>query len=354
MKSTLGKRLSEEERTSCDVGFVVGGVSVRLASTAASAVALVPSLEPFRAETCPADIDVRIERTADLCSPKRRRLFDSGSVWSLYEDGLEFQFDFCAPALGGQPYKRLFVDKQFHQARLQMSEACFIGTDYAVGPMEYPLDELLIMYRLTQEKAIELHGCGIVRADGTGNLFVGHSGAGKSTTTRFWTAREEVEVLSDDRIIVRRDHKKQVPHRCCAPVRKDNENCGADKEQKQVLRLRAPSASPSGHAAQDDKTNVIRMYGTPWHGEAMYASPNSAPLARIFVLEHGHGNMITRLTPSQAVAELFARAFVPFHRHEYVESALTFLEEVVEEIPVYRYAFEPNEAAVEVVAGFRD
>ena len=36
-------------------------------------------------------------------------------------------------------------------------------------------------------------------------LFVGHSGAGKSTTTRLWTERENVEVLSDDRIIVRRD-----------------------------------------------------------------------------------------------------------------------------------------------------
>jgi hypothetical protein len=210
-----------------------------------------------------------------------------------------------------------------------MSSESFVGFPHAVIPLDYPLDELLIMHRLTQEKAIELHGCGIVRADGTGNLFVGHSGAGKSTTTRLWTGLEDVEVLSDDRIIVRRDGGKQVPHRRCAPVRNDR-----------------------GNFARDDRT--IRMYGTPWHGEAMYASPNSAPLARIFVLEHGHGNVITRLSPSQAVAELFARAFVPFHRHEYVESALTFLEEVAEEIPVYRYAFEPNEAAVEVVAGFRD
>ena len=147
-----------------------------------------------------------------------------------------------------------------------------------VEPLGYPLDELLIMHRLTQEKAIELHGCGIVRPDGTGNLFVGHSGAGKSTTTRLWTAREDVEVLSDDRIIVRRETVA--------------------------------------------KTERMRMYGTPWHGEAMYASPRSAPLARIFILEHGHGNVITRLSPSQAVAELFARSFVPFHRHEYVDSAL--------------------------------
>jgi hypothetical protein len=181
------------------------------------------------------------------------------------------------------------------------------------------------MHRLTQEKAIELHGCGIVRADGIGNLFVGHSGAGKSTTTRLWTALEDAEVLSDDRIIVRRDEaEKQVPHRRSAPVRNDNAK------------------------------NKIRMYGTPWHGEAMHASPNSAPLARIFVLEHGHGNVLTPLTPSQAVAELFARAFVPFHRHEYVESALSFLQEVVDTVPVYRFAFEPDHRAVDTILNLRD
>ena len=96
------------------------------------------------------------------------------------------------------------------------------------------------------------------------------------------------------------------------------------------------------------------MYGTPWHGEAMYASPNSAPLARIFILQHGHGNILTRLSPSQAVAELFARSFVPFHRHEYVESALEFLQEVVDSVPVYHYAFEPDQRAVDTILNFHD
>lgn len=86
----------------------------------------------------------------------------------------------------------------------------------------------------------------------------------------------------------------------------------------------------------------------------MFASPNSAPLTRIFVLEHGHGNIIMRLPSSQAVAELFARSFVPFHRHEYVESALVFLEELVDAVPVYRYAFEPDQRAVEKILQFHD
>jgi hypothetical protein len=356
--------------------FRIGGVSVQVAGQNNDDVTLVPSLEPFRTESRVSDINIQVEWAERLDPAAGQPLFDSGSVWKLYEDGAGFQFDFSAPILGTQLYKRLLVDDQFRQARLQMSAECFAGGEYAVAPLEYPLDELLIMHRLTQEKAIELHSCGIVRPDGTGNLFVGHSEAGKSTTTRLWTAREDVEVLSDDRIIVRRDED-------ASSVETPFGGAGSSGVAE-VLRLRDRSASPTGHSAQDDRVEKrvphrafspvrndkpvwsdspvrndnkgggMRMYGTPWHGEAAFASPGSARLARIFILEHGSGNVLTQLSPSQAVGELFARSFVPFHRHEYVDSALQFLQEVVDAVPCYRYAFEPNQGAVERILEFRD
>jgi hypothetical protein len=328
--------------------FIVGGVSVQLRGDYVCDVALVPSLRPFSAESGVSDIHVQVERVAALARSPEGQLFDSGAVWRLYEDESGFQFDFSAQCFGEQPYKRLVVDRHFCTATLQLNQECFSRAAGIAAPLDYPLDELLIMHRLTQEKAIELHSCGIVRPDGTGNLFVGHSGAGKSTTTRLWTAREDVEVLSDDRIIVRRD--------AGCDVRIPRE-AAHDTSNPEVLRLRDCSASRSNHFAQDDKTKRVsgmRMYGTPWHGEAAYASPGSAVLARIFILEHGRGNVLTRLSPSQAVGELFARSFVPFHRHEYVDSALEFLQELVGAVPVYHYAFKPTEAAVERILEFRD
>jgi hypothetical protein len=327
--------------------FSVGGVSVKLDGGRGEDVALVPPLEPFRIQTGISDVNIRVERIVRLAPASGRRLFDSGTTWDLSQGNGNFQFDFTAAIFGDRPIKRLLIDSRFRQATLQMNEECLAGFPFTIEPLGYPLDELLIMHRLTQEKAIELHSCGIVRADGTGNLFVGHSGAGKSTTTRLWTEREDVEVLSDDRIIVRRDD---------AVSQVETSFGAADSIPGiEILRLRDRSASPNGHYAQDDKKKKqMRMYGTPWHGEAMYASPGSAVLARIFILEHGRGNVITRLSPSQAVAELFARSFVPFHRHEYVDSALEFLQEVVDTVPCYRYSFEPDERAVEKIFHFRD
>lgn len=297
-------------------GFGVGGVSVQLAGESDADVALVPSLEPFRIEAGNPDINIRVEWVPHLSPSLGQRFFDSGTTWELHggQSQDEFHFDFNAAIFGDRAFKRLQIDSRFEQATLQMNRECLANLPRSVEPLGYPLDELLIMHRLTQENAIELHGCGIARPNGEGNLFVGHSGAGKSTTTRLWTSTEEVELLSDDRIIVR------------------------------------PDATCDGNAG----SGPMRMYGTPWHGEAMFASPASTPLSRIFILEHGHGNVLTRLSRSQAVAELFARSFVPFHRHEYVDNALSFLEQVAESVPCYRYAFEPDQRAVERILNFRD
>lgn len=326
--------------------FQIGGISVELSADREADVALLPSLEPFRMRCGFPDLRVRVTWTDALGAESKLPVFDSGTTWKAFEAERGLQFDFLSPRLGDQPYKRLHVDRHFGVARLQMSRKSFLNFPRDAEPLEYPLDELLIMHRLTQEQAIELHGTGIVRPNGEANLFVGHSGSGKSTTTRLWTAAEDVEVLSDDRIIVRGEKS--------APARGGNFGVAGGAYEQEVLRLRDCFALRTNLSAQDDKSKKMRMYGTPWHGEAMYASPGSAPLTRIFVLEHGHGNLITPLPPSQAVAELFARSFVPFHRHEYVNSALGFLEALANAVPVYRYAFEPDQRAVEKIRNFHD
>jgi len=374
----LGTSVAGETPTSISHFIRIGGVSLEFRCDFVRFV-IPRGLHPFKVRGAMPDISIDVEWLGgDLRPTTEKVAFDSGCTWKVHDLGPDLQFDFYSGASQEKPYKRLVTDKRFTVANLQMSEEAKVSLGVARVPLDYPLDELLVMHRLTQEKAIELHGTGIVRPNGEANLFVGHSGAGKSTTTRLWTAVEDVEVLSDDRIIVRRDeHASRAPSPSLGISSR-----GSDAAQTPQLRLRDQCASYPSRSAQDDNAQKqvphpgfagvrndmgsnasfarndigkkLRMYGTPWHGEAMYASPNSAPLARIFVLEHGHGNVITPLTPSAAVAELFARSFVPFHRHEYVESALEFLQEVVDAVPVYRYAFEPDQRAVETILNFHD
>ena len=309
-------RLSGESGAPYNDQLCIGGLSVRVVGSRGSDVIFDAEHLPFRADVNAGDIEIRVSWVQDISRMPGRELFDSGTTWRLYEHELGFRFDFGNPVSEGRPSKRLVVDQHFRHATLEMSRGYFAVYPQVADPLGYPLDELLITHRLTQERAIELHGVGIVGPDGATNLFVGHSGAGKSTTARLWTSLHKVEILSDDRIIVRE--------------------------------------SPARELQPGDDPRLIFMYGTPWHGEAHFALPQRAPLGRIFVLEHGHGNVLTRLTRSQMVAELFARSFVPFHRHEYVDSALSFLERVADSVPCYRYSFEPDERAVERILQLND
>jgi hypothetical protein len=96
------------------------------------------------------------------------------------------------------------------------------------------------------------------------------------------------------------------------------------------------------------------MHGTPWHGEAAFASPGRAPVRRIFLLEHGSGNRIERLSRSAAVGELLARSFTPFYQPRFVDPVLSLLEEMVESLPCYRFQFVPDQSAVERILEFHD
>src|SRR5213078_1486031 len=103
-------------------------------------------------------------------------------------------------------------DEAFTHGEIVLSHELEPGAD----PLAYPLDELLAVSILGQGGGVELHGCGLV-VDAKGFLFVGQSGAGKTTTARLWLSETSPTILSDDRIIVR------------------------------------------------DTENGLRMYGTPWH-----------------------------------------------------------------------------------------
>jgi hypothetical protein len=149
-----------------------------------------------------------------------------------------------------------------------------------------------------------VHGCGLVDSQTGGHLFLGHSGAGKSTTTRLWNSLRQVRVLSDDRIILRQ------------------------------------------------QANEIWMHGTPWHGEAGFALPGKSKISRIFFLEHGPENEILQLPRSRAVAELFARCFVPFHGHAPLQETLAYLDKVASTVPCYQFRFRPERSAVEKILDF--
>jgi len=227
-------------------------------------------------------------------------VFDSGGVWKLYRDGTRQRFVFSSAALGPLPYKEATFNSDFTSGEVTLRRTCFQPAQ-GLWPLEYPLDELLLQGLLARGRGAEIHACGIADASDRGLLFVGQSGAGKTTMARLWEGVGGAKVLSDDRIILRR------------------------------------------------VGDSFTMYGTPWHGEAALAEPTSAPLSGIFFLEHGAANTLVPVRGAAAATRLFACGFPPFHDRDGLDFTLTFFAEMAAEVPCHELCFAPDKQVVELV-----
>lgn len=282
------------------VAFRVGGTSFNLTSQGDMRLALDPGLRSFAVEPGSDGVRIEVDWADDLAIPSGTPLFHSGGLWSVFEESGGYRFYFLTPRLGPAPYKAAWFDSEFRRGRLALYRAYF-DARVPVYPLEYPLDELLMVHRLACGEGVEVHAVGVVDEAGRGHLFLGHSGAGKSTTARLWKAQSNAQILSDDRIILR------------------------------------------VHGGR------VWMHGTPWHGDAGIASPESAPLSRLYLLEHAHKTELSPVSRGRAAAELFARSFVPHHSPRGLQFTLKFLDRVAQETPCFVFRFLPDKSAVEAI-----
>ncbi len=147
--------------------------------------------------------DVRVRAAwGELGVVSGEKLFDSGGLWQLYAAKDSRRFHFTTEILGPIPYKMASFDPEFTTGEILLHRPYF-PNGQTVYPLEYPLDELLILHLLAKGHGVEMHACGVVDPAGQGYLFAGQSGAGKTTIARLWQKVGGMTVLSDDRIILR-------------------------------------------------------------------------------------------------------------------------------------------------------
>lgn len=284
----------------------VGGVRLRfVAAGEGLSLAAVGDHEAFLAATAPpsaadaAEVTIEVRREPIAPARPAATCFDAGRTWTLERDEEGLRYLFYADQLGRTAYRELRLAPGAGRGRLTLLPSAF-PADAPVNIFEFPLDELLLVNVLGERgDGIEIHSCGLVDAAGRGLLFAGHSGHGKTTTARLWHGRPGVTVLSDDRIVLRR------------------------------------------------VGDEIRLHGTPWHGDAELAEPRSARLERIAILQHGEANRLLPMAPVEAVAELMARAFLPYHDPLALENAAAFLAEVTQCVPCHRFPFLPHPDSVD-------
>jgi len=234
-------------------------------------------------------------------STKRRggRLaFQAGPVASFYRDAGRWSIRL------GEDDGSLIADRVLSLDASGATGQIVMGPDRSSDPatrypLEYPLEDLLFRHLMAEHDALLVHACG-VSWRGAGYLFVGSSGAGKSTTARLWRAAGAT-ILNDDRIVL--------------------------------------EASREG----------LRIHPTPWFGEHPEVGGEAAPLRAIYLLRQGDDASFERLRPATAAALVFAKSFPPLWDPERTEKTLATLGRVCQQVPCGWLTVPKDARAVEWV-----
>jgi len=221
--------------------------------------------------------------------------FDSGGIWELriLPDSSEEVCFYTATEAGTRlPMIRLTLAAGFN--RVQLVHAPVRKHDRSI-PIGYPIDEYLMARLLGRAGGIILHACAL-REGTAAFVFMGHSGAGKSTMTAL-AESAGAEVLSDDRTIVTVQHE------------------------------------------------VVSAWGTPWHGTYSKGSPNCASVRGIFLLVQAEEDAIIPFEGARAFQEMLIRLIQPTVSRAEQDASFATLERLMKLVTVAELRFRPSSAA---------
>ena len=226
------------------------------------------------------------------------RTFDTRWELRLLADGAEEITFYNATGDDPTPKATLQIvsDPAFRSVRVRQAPR---GHELLAYVSEYPWAEYLIQRRLGLEGGAILHASMAIW-DGVGHIFLGHSGAGKSTIAQI-AEHEGGMVPTDDRTIV--------------------------------------TSGPDG----------IYGWGTPWHGTFRRTSAEGARIGSLSLLVQDDVDRLDPISAGRAVKEMFVRTVQSRITEQEVQSTLDTLEAVASAVPCYELHFRPTADAVRLV-----
>jgi hypothetical protein len=252
-------------------------------------------LGPFFGEPKSAAGPVSLQwKTSEAPSPKGELIFDPGSIWQMYRSaqGYDAAWNYMHHSIQAVLSANPTWDD------LILTEKCS-GPDWR-SLLNLGAGELLLRTRILFSAGLVFHASGL-DDNGHGVVFVGHSGAGKSTQVGLWGTLPGVVAMNDDRIAIRLTEQGAI------------------------------------------------AYGTPWGGTADIARNHQVPLTVILVLEQAPENELQPLSPTVALPLLIARTFIPYWDRELMQRALSNLDAIAAQVPIYRLRCRPEIDVVPLV-----
>lgn len=195
--------------------------------------------------------------------------------------------------------KVVIFSHDYKKAEVFHRDDSFLYEEPLVSLTTLSSDQFLLAPLLAYREGFYIHSSGL-SLNGKGLVFLGHSGAGKSTIAGM--LKNEAKILCEDRIIVRR--------------------------------------FPDG----------FKIYGTWDHGGVLPESPDSASLKAIFFLEKSNENKLIPVKDKQKILANFLAYLVrPVAEADWWDKTLQVVGKLSKEVPFYLAHFDLSGGIVDLI-----
>ncbi len=164
---------------------------------------------------------------------------------------------------------------------------------------DYSLPLAAICSRFAEFNTIFLHGS-FVDYQGSGVVFTGYSGVGKTTQARLWNEYLNSEPVNGDKVFLR------------------------------VIN------------------GEVFAFGSPWKGSSEYCLNKKAPLKGVVVLKQSKENAIKKLNTLECIEFFMPHVFLPHWDEDNLLKAIDTFNIILEKTPVWLLECRPDEDAVKL------
>lgn len=254
-----------------------------------------PKFKPFEVD-CPGSDLISIRHHFSIPNFDRQNLGNEVCLkppWTIYRRGRSWIYLGISPRKRDKTIQCLAVFNHDHTRCRIYNQG---GGDFLRGEGEsltfFPTDQILLARVLADREGFFLHASGVILG-GKGMLFVGHSGAGKSTMVKM--LRGKVKILCDDRIIVRK------------------------------------------HGG------FFKIHGTWSHGEVPDVAPDAAKLRAIFFLHQAKENRLERIRDKKRISAVLLDCLIqPLVTADWWAKTLAVIGQVAGVVPCYDLYFDKS------------
>lgn len=221
----------------------------------------------------------------------------SNGTWNIWKakDDSSFLISLHGNGYGNEPHQIIIANNHLSDCQvLNMDGECNLNL------LDFPLELVISGYLNINKVGILLHSA-LISINGTGILFPGMSGSGKSSISALCIQDKDFEVFTDETVIIR------------------------------------------------EKYRILHAFGTPWHSTQTVYKNKGVPLAKIFFLKHGKENSLRKISNLDAANRLLVRCFPTFWHKEGMQFALDFCTHIASKVECYEFSFVPDLSVVKFI-----